>query len=373
VNSLPIIRQENLEAVRRKPGMYIGGTDGRALTRCVLELVRNSLGEHLSGRCNSIKVILHQDGSISVQDDGPGISVVFLPEHCIPFIELVLTTLHCGTLEPSRLRYTVSRGVGAKCVNAVSEWMQVNTTQESAEYRINFTRGRTTESLRKVRETGAPPGTTFRFKPDPEIFPDPVVDRAALAMALEPLAMLHPGLELTLVDERSDAHSSPAVSRFYRLNGIADSLKTISPDGQEFCIQPDPITFHGDRQEIKYAVGFRFLAKLETQLRSFVNSSPAELGGTHVDGFLSGLTTGLNQVAGHRRKFRRGETQIGLHAVVSVWLAEPKFNGATREELINPEARSLIREFTLEAVERWISESQESAERVIDFLDAKRR
>jgi len=178
--------------------------------------------------------------------------------------------------------------------------MQVNTTQESAEYRINFTRGRTTESLRKVRETGAPPGTTFRFK-------------------------------------------------------------------------PDSITFHGDRQEIKYAVGFRFLAKLETQLRSFVNSSPAELGGTHVDGFLSGLTTGLNQVAGHRRKFRRGETQIGLHAVVSVWLAEPKFNGATREELINPEARSLIREFTLEAVERWISESQESAERVIDFLDAKRR
>jgi DNA gyrase subunit B len=217
---------EGLEAVRKKPGMYIGGTDERALHHCVSEVLDNSVDEHLAGHCDRIDVTIHVDGSISVRDNGRGIPVDIHPEYKIPGVEMVLTTLHSGG-KYGQGGYTYSggtHGVGAKCVNAVSEWFEVEVSRGGLLHHMEFERGKTVKKL-EVTGKAKGTGTLITFMPDPEIFKDTTefkVDR--IAQRLRELAFLNSGLEITFLDERQ---ADAKVEKYYFRDGVEEFVKQL--------------------------------------------------------------------------------------------------------------------------------------------------
>src|SRR6184192_2169176 len=236
---------EGLDAVRKKPGMYIGGTDERALHHCVTEVLDNSVDEYLAGFCNRIDVTIHVDGSISIRDNGRGIPVDIHKEYGIPGVELVLTTLHSGG-KYGQGGYTYSggtHGVGAKCVNAVSERFSVEVSRDGQVYHMEFARGKTTKKLEVIGKSKGT-GTLITFKPDPEIFqettefkPDRITQR------LRELAFLNSGLEITFIDERvPDAQQE---SFFYK-DGIEEFVKQLNKSKEP--LHPKPISI---RKETK--------------------------------------------------------------------------------------------------------------------------
>src|SRR5216117_1409669 len=235
---------EGLEAVRKKPGMYIGGTDERALHHCVAEVLDNSVDEFLAGYCDRIDVTIHVDGSISVRDNGRGIPVDLHPEYHIPGVELVLTTLHSGG-KYGQGGYTYSggtHGVGAKCVNAVSEWFEVEVSRDGQVHHMEFERGKTIKKLEVIGKAKGT-GTLITFKPDPEIFkettefkPDRITQR------LRELAFLNSGLEITFTAERvADAK----LESYYYKDGIEEFVKQLSKGKQ--VLHPRTIAFNGRR------------------------------------------------------------------------------------------------------------------------------
>jgi DNA gyrase subunit B len=201
---------EGLEAVRKKPGMYIGGTDERALHHCVSEVLDNSVDEHLAGHCNTIDVTIHLDGSISIRDNGRGIPVDIHPQYGIPGVEMVLTTLHSG-VKYGQGGYKFSggtHGVGAKCVNAVSEWFEVEVSRNGLVHHMTFERGKTIKKLEVIGKAKGT-GTLISFKPDPEIFKETTVLKTeTISRRLRELAFLNSGLKINFLDERP-ANPSP--------------------------------------------------------------------------------------------------------------------------------------------------------------------
>lgn len=361
-----------LEAVRRKPGMYIGGTDQRALNCCVLELIANSIEEHLAGRGSLITVAIHDDGSLSVTDEGGGISVAPHSQHQIPFIELALTTLHVPD-DYLKRKYRVlgNCGVGTKCVNAVSEWMQVNTVWEGREYEIKFALGGIKEPLRQAPEPRLARGTVIRFKPDPDIFKALTFDRNFLAVRLDQLAVLHAGLSVVLEDERPNAAGRPLTSLYHYPNGITDFLK-ITCLGSTWR-QAEPIVIRSEADGMRITLGFQFTETGNVSIQSFVNSSPTSRGGVHVLGFFKGLADALNGLTKPSPEFQPDDLRIDLNAFVAVWLTNPYYGGSTRDELINPEVESAVRELTVRGVEQWAKESCKQAKWLIESLDNVRR
>jgi DNA gyrase subunit B len=351
--------------------MYIGGTDERALNSCVFELIANAIEEHLAGRGSSITVTIHDDGSLSVKDDGGGISVAEDPKSKLPFVELALTTLYARH-DHLKHRYPVLglAGVGAKCVNAVSEWMRVNTVRDGNEYLIAFARGRVTEPLKRIPESRTTRGTSVWFKPDAEIFRNINFDRNFLAVRLDQLAALHPTLEFWLMDERPNRANRPLVSLFQYPNGIADFLKASCSAGSlrgQF-----PIAIDGETRGIKISLGFQFTEDGNTSLLSFVNSSPTQLGGTHVQGFLQGLADAFNEAARPNPSFSVKDVRPGLNAFIGVWLAEPRYGGATKDELINPEVEEVVRELTVAGVKRSAAVSSDGIRWLAESLEEER-
>src|ERR1051325_3176147 len=218
---------EGLEAVRKKPGMYIGGTDERALHHCVSEVLDNSVDEHLAGHCDHIDVTIHVDGSISIRDNGRGIPVDIHPQYKIPGVEMVLTTLHSGG-KYGQGGYKFSggtHGVGAKCVNAVSEWFEVEVSRDGEVHQMEFERGKTVQRLQVIgKATGT--GTLITFKPDPEIFRETTEFKADIvAQRLRELAFLNSGLEIIFTDERSGEGKSET---FFYKNGIEEFVKQLN-------------------------------------------------------------------------------------------------------------------------------------------------
>src|ERR1022692_2971360 len=220
-DSAQLGKLEGLEAVRKKPGMYIGGTDERALHHCVSEVLDNSVDEHLAGHCNRIDVTIHVDGSISIRDNGRGIPVAIHPQYKIPGVEMVLTTLHSGG-KYGQGGYKFSggtHGVGAKCVNAVSEWFEVEVSRNGEVHHMEFERGKTTKKLEVIGKAKGT-GTLITFKPDAEIFRRPPRFRAdIIAQRLRELAFLNSGLEIVFTDERK---STAEPERFFYKNGTEE-------------------------------------------------------------------------------------------------------------------------------------------------------
>jgi DNA gyrase subunit B len=368
----PPLRFEGLEAVRRRPGMYIGGNDQRALHGCVFELVANSIEQHLDGRCSSLTVTIHSDGSLSVQDDGPGISVAADAQHGVSFIELAFTKLNFVPADESRQRRPSVgwTGVGAKCVNAVSEWMQIDTNQGTGTFRILFARGQVSEPLRALPEPEFARGTRIRFKPDHEIFGAATFDRKSLEVMLEPLAVLHPGFSVCLVDERLNDRNRHLVSHYKYPHGVVDFLELQAPLAH--VMKSDILVLEGEAHGVKCLVGFRFVESMSTSLLTFVNDSPTPLGGTHLQGFLEGLTGVLNKTSRSQRPFNSQDVRLGLAAVVAIWLALPRFNGSTKNELANEEVRRVVFELTTKGLEHWVADPGRRIEWVIDFIEEQR-
>ncbi len=357
-----IDKLEGLEAVRKRPGMYIGYTDERGLHHCVYEVLDNSIDEHLAGHCTKIEVTLHVDGSCSIRDNGRGIPVEIHPKWKIPAIELVLTNLHAGG-KFGQGAYKFSgglHGVGAKCVNALSDWFKAEVTRDGKVYFMGFERGKTTQKLTVLGEVKNKKlsGTAISFLPDGTIFTTTVFVFERLAARLRELAFLNSGLEIKLTDERVEG--DPRVSVFLYKNGIEEFVKELAEAKQ--VLHPKPITITGQRKtKVKDKDGndveddvfvecvLQYNDSYSDQLLCFTNSIPNPDGGTHMTGFRSALTRAINQYAKANNLAKEKDPAItgddvreGLICVLSLKHPDPKFESQTKVKLVNPDVDGVV-------------------------------
>jgi DNA gyrase subunit B len=368
---------EGLEAVRKKPGMYIGGTDERALHHCVSEVLDNSVDEHLAGFCNRIDVTIHVDGSISIRDNGRGIPVDIHPQYKIPGVEMVLTTLHSGG-KYGQGGYKFSggtHGVGAKCVNAVSEWFEVEVSREGKVHHMEFERGKTVKKLDVIGKTKQT-GTLITFKPDPEIFKETTEFKSErIAQRLRELAFLNSGLEIVFRDERGASEEE----RFLYKDGVEEFVKQLNKS--KAVINAKPISI---RREAEVAMDDK---KVEIHLEAvmqyndgyndvvfcYTNTVHNPDGGTHLVGFRTALTRSINQYAKSNNLLKEKDPSIsgddvreGLTAVISIKHTDPKFESQTKVKLLSPEVESMVSSATYEALMMFFDANPGVAKKVID-------
>src|ERR1051325_5643176 len=333
-----IDKLEGLEAVRKRPGMYIGDPDERGLHHCVFEVLDNSIDEHLAGFCNHIEVNIHVDGSCSIRDDGRGIPVDNHPKFNIPAVELVLTNLHAGgKFGPGAYKYSGGlHGVCAKCVNALSDWFKVEVSRDGQVYHMAFARGVTTKKLEVIGKTKQR-GTLITFKPDPTIFTITTEFKFdILANRLRELAFLNPGVDIVLTDERVEDQKE----RFFYREGIEEFVKQLGKNKQ--IIHPRPITLSRQKDEVFVDCVMQYNDSYSDQILCFANSIPNPDGGTHLTGFRSALTRVINQYAKQNNLLKEKDPAIsgddvreGLVCVLSVKLPNPRFESKTKVKLVN--------------------------------------
>src|SRR6266513_1417091 len=292
-----IDKLEGLEAVRKRPGMFIGDPDERGLHHLVYEVVDNSIDEHLAGFCTKIEVTIHVDGSISVRDNGRGIPTDIHPKWKMPAVELVLTNLHAGgKFGQGAYKYSGGlHGVGAKCVNALSDWFKVEVSRDGKVYAMGSGRGKTPQQLEVIGEVKNKKmtGTLITFLPDPTIFTITTEFKfERLATRLRELAFLNPGLEITLTDERSDP---PKKETFFYKHGIEEFVKQLGENKQ--VLHPKPVVISRQRDEVFVDVVLQYNDSYNDQILPFANSIPNPDGGTHLTGFRTALTKAVNQYA----------------------------------------------------------------------------
>ncbi|KXU35569.1 DNA gyrase subunit B [Cephaloticoccus primus] len=369
---------KGLEAVRKKPGMYIGGTDERALHHCVSEVLDNSVDEHLAGHCTRIEVNIHVDGSISIRDNGRGIPVDINRESGLPGVELVLTTLHSGG-KYGQGGYKFSggtHGVGAKCVNAVSEWFEVEISREGQLHHMRFERGQTVKPLEvigKARGTG----TYITFKPDPEIFRETTVFVAErISQRLRELAFLNSGLEIVFLDERP-ANAKPET--FFYKNGVEEFVRQLNQG--KTALHPEPIRvtkistepIDDKPAEIHVEVVLQYNDSYNDQVLCYTNTIHNPDGGTHLSGFRSALTRAINQFAKSNNLLKDKDPQItgddvreGLAAVISIKHSDPKFESQTKVKLLSPEVERIVGSASYEGLMKHFEISPPLAKRIIE-------
>jgi DNA gyrase subunit B len=369
---------KGLEAVRKKPGMYIGGTDERALHHCVSEVLDNSVDEHLAGHCKKIEVNIHVDGSISIRDDGRGIPVDINKESGLPGVELVLTTLHSGG-KYGQGGYKFSggtHGVGAKCVNAVSEWFEVEVSRDGQVHHMKFERGKAVKKLEvigKARGTG----TFVTFKPDPEIFKETTVFvTARIAQRLRELAFLNSGLEITFLDERP-VGAKPEI--YLYKDGVSEFVKQLNQG--KTALFPIPVRITKETQlqlddkplEIHCEVVLQYNDTYNDQVLCYTNTIHNPDGGTHLSGFRSALTRAINQFAKTNNLLKDKDPQItgddvreGLAAVISIKHSDPKFESQTKVKLLSPEVESVVGSSTYEGLIKFFEINPPTGKRIVD-------
>ena len=369
---------EGLEAVRKKPGMYIGGTDERALHHCVSEVLDNSVDEHLAGHCSKIEVTIHVDGSISIRDNGRGIPVDIHPQYKIPGVEMVLTTLHSGG-KYGQGGYKFSggtHGVGAKCVNAVSEWFEVEVSRGGQVHHMTFARGKTVKKLEvigKARGTG----TLITFKPDAEIFRETTVfqpDR--ISQRLRELAFLNSGLEIVFTDERP---ATPKVENYYYKDGVEEFVKQINTG--KVPLHPKPVritketssTLDDKPVEVHVEIVLQYNDSYNDLVLCYTNTIHNPDGGTHLSGFRSALTRAINQHAKSNTLLKEKDPQItgddvreGLAAVISIKHSDPKFESQTKVKLLSPEVEGIVSSVSYEGLMFYFDANPGVARRIVE-------
>ena len=368
-----IQKLEGLEGVRKRPDMYIGDTNERGLHHCVFEIVDNSIDEALAGHCSRIGVSIHLDGSCSIEDDGRGIPVDMHEKHKMPALELVLTNLHAGG-KFGKGAYQVSgglHGVGAKCVNAVSEWFKAEVRRDGKVHSMAFERGKTTQKLQTVGDTKRT-GTKITFKPDPEIFSILDFKYDILAKRIRELAFLNPGIEIVLRDENAQKEEA-----FRFENGIAEYVGFLNRS--KTLIHPDPIVFHGTAPavsgdaEVVVDVALQYNDGFNDQIYAYANSIHNIEGGTHLSGFRTALTRVINTYAKANNLVKEKDPSItgddvreGLTAVVSVKVPEPRFEGQTKTKLSNSEVDGIVQKIVGEELKYFFETTPAVAKKVID-------
>ena len=369
---------KGLEAVRKKPGMYIGGTDERALHHCVSEVLDNSVDEHLAGHCDRIEVTIHVDGSISIHDNGRGIPVDINKDSGLPGVELVLTTLHSGG-KYGQGGYKFSggtHGVGAKCVNAVSEWFEVEVSRNEQVYHMEFERGKTVKKLEVIGKSKNT-GTLITFMPDTEIFRETVEFKSdIIAQRLRELAFLNSGLEIVFADERKTA-AEP--EKFYYKNGVEEFVKQLNKSKEP--LHPKPISFRKEMKEklddkdieVHVEVVMQYNDSYNDQVLCYTNTIHNPDGGTHLSGFRSAVTRAINQYAKANEILKEKDPQItgddvreGLTAVISVKHSDPKFESQTKVKLLSPEVERIVGSISYEGLMSYFDANPPIAKRIID-------
>lgn len=369
---------EGLEAVRKKPGMYIGGTDERALHHCVSEVLDNSVDEHLAGFCTRIEVNIHVDGSISIRDNGRGIPVDIHPQYKIPGVEMVLTTLHSGG-KYGQGGYKFSggtHGVGAKCVNAVSEWFEVEVSRGGQVHHMKFERGKTVKKLEVVGKARGT-GTFITFKPDAEIFKETTVFVGSrISQRLRELAFLNSGLEIVFTDERP---AEPKPETYYYKDGVEEFVKQLNQG--KTPLHPKPIRFAKETKlqlddkaaEIHCEVVLQYNDTYNDQVLCYTNTIHNPDGGTHLSGFRSALTRAINQFSKANNLLKDKDPQItgddvreGLAAVISIKHSDPKFESQTKVKLLSPEVESVVGSVTYEGLMQTFEMNTAVAKRIVD-------
>ncbi|MEL7657188.1 MAG: DNA topoisomerase (ATP-hydrolyzing) subunit B [Bacillota bacterium] len=358
---------EGLEAVRKRPGMYIGTTSSRGLHHLVYEVVDNSIDEALAGYCDRVEVIIRTDNSITVVDNGRGIPVDAMPETGIPAVEVVLTVLHAGGKFGGE-GYKVSgglHGVGVSVVNALSEWLEVEIKRDGKIHHQRYERGKAETPLTVIGEAQET-GTKISFKPDDEIFEDLVYSFEVLSHRLRELAFLNKGLLITLADERND------VKKDFKFDGGIISFVEYLNENKD-CLHAPPIYVQGEGQDSHVEIAFQYNDGYAETLYSFVNNINTPEGGTHLSGFKSALTRCINDYGKKMNLIKENEVSLsgddireGLTAVISVKIREPQFEGQTKSKLGNSEVRGFVDSMFAEGLSEYLGENPTVAKRVIE-------
>jgi DNA gyrase subunit B len=374
-NSKPEYKAESiqvlkgLDAVRRRPGMYIGSTSENGLHHLVYEVVDNSIDEALAGHCDTINVTIHADNSITVSDNGRGIPVDMHPTEKKPAVEVALTMLHAGGKFDKR-SYKVSgglHGVGVSVVNALSERLEVVVDRDGNRYRMGFVRGKTVkklEPLGKARGTG----TMIRFKPDPEIFTVLEFHYTTLADRLRQLAFLNRGVTITIKDEREQPAKAET---FFAKGGLVQFVEWLNRNKKP--LHPKPIAFNAVKDNVDVDLALQYEDGYNENTFTFVNNINTHEGGTHLTGFKSALTRTINDVA-KRRDFLKKEDftlsgediREGLTCVLHVKVMEPQFEGQTKTKLGNSEVEGIVKAVVNEHLGSYLEEHPPVARNIIE-------
>ena len=366
---------EGLEAVRMRPGMYIGSTSQRGLHHCVYEIVDNSIDESLAGYCKHIKVTINKDDSVTVEDDGRGIPVAIKPETGKSALEIVHTVLHAGGKFGDG-GYKVSgglHGVGASVVNALSEKMVVEVSREGFVHRQEYMRGEPTGPVEKVRETEKT-GTKSTFWPDPEIFKETtVMDREVISSRLREMAFLNKGLKITFTDAKTEKTED-----FHYEGGIGSYVEFINKNKN--VMFEKPVYMDKTVDGIAVEIAMQYTDAYNESVLSFANNINTHQGGTHLTGFRNAITRVLNDYARKNNllkdsdpNFTGDDVREGLTAIVSVKLGEPQFEGQTKEKLGNTEAQGAVNDVVREKFQEWLEFNPKHAKLIIEkILQAQR-
>lgn len=384
---------EGLDAVRKRPGMYIGDpATERGLHHAVFEVLDNSIDEHLAGHCDNIKISLNADGSLTVEDDGRGIPVDIHEKSGIPAVELVLTRLHAGG-KFGQGAYKFSgglHGVGAKCVNALSDWFKAEIRRDGKVYLIEFERGKTTKQLEVIGELDDPDetGTKISFYPDTTIFTGGIEFNFDYLLArLRELAFLNPGVKIHLVDERGETERS---KDFYYEDGIVEFVRQMGENKE--LTHDQPIVLKGKRmveidddgktlEDECYAdVVLQYTGEYHEHILCFANSIPNGDGGAHLSGFRGALTRAVNTYAKANKLLKDKDPAIsgedareGIMAVISIKHPNPRFSSQTKEKLVNNEVEGVVGSIVYEGMTAYFEENPVLAKKLVEkVLNAAR-
>ena len=361
---------EGLEAVRKRPGMYIGSTGPRGLHHLVYEIVDNSIDEALAGYCNHIEVTIKKDNILEVNDNGRGIPVDIQPKLGIPAVTVVFTVLHAGgKFGGDNSGYKVSgglHGVGASVVNALSEWLEVRVRRDGSEYRQTFKRGVADGPLEKIGPADTT-GTTVRFKADPEMFTETTVyDYDTLLTRLREEAFLNAGVRITLTDERPDPNREEPVlkeSMCYE-GGIRSFVEYLQKKRENEVLHPQVIYLKGQIENAQAEVAMQYSSSYNELILSFANNVHTPDGGTHEEGFKAALTRAINDFGREKGYLKYKDENLsgndvreGLVCVISVKLTEAQFEGQTKAKLGNTEIRTLVSGMVYTKLKEFLEEN----------------
>lgn len=359
---------EGLEAVRKRPAMYIGSTSSRGLHHLVYEVVDNSIDEALAGYCSDIKVIIHKDNSITVIDNGRGIPVDMMKKEKKPAVEVIMTVLHAGGKFGDG-GYKVSgglHGVGVTCVNALSEHMEVEVRRGGKCYGIEFAKGKTSK---KLYEKGAceTTGTTVHFKPDATIFTETEYSYDTLRLRIRELAFLNKGITISLTDERAEDKSET----FHFAGGIIEYVEFMDKDKDK--INPKPIYLEGEKNAVIVEVAMQYCDTYSENIFTYVNNINTEEGGTHLSGFRKALTRTINAYARKTNMLKENEDALsgddvreGLTAVLSLKVQNPQFESQTKIKLGNSEVMPIVDNLVGDTLAEFMEENPQVAKKLVE-------
>jgi DNA gyrase subunit B len=362
---------EGLEAVQKRPAMYVGSTDSRGLHHLVYEVVDNSIDEALAGHCGTIEVVLNDDGSVTVRDDGRGIPVDTHEEYDRPAVEVIMTVLHAGGKFDSK-SYQVSgglHGVGVSVVNALSKWLEVEIKRDGAVWRHRFDHGEPEDDIERVRdmEPDEETGTEIRFWPDGEIFEATEFDYSTLRSRLRELAFLNPGVEIEIRDERTE---DGEVTTFEYQGGIREFVAYLNESRD--TLHDEIIYFEDEKDDIHVEISMQATAGVQGSIHAFANNINTREGGTHLTGFKTALTRVINDYATDNDMLSdldgnlKGEDiREGLTAVISIKHPDPQFEGQTKTKLGNGEVRGIVEGAVHEKLTTYLEENPNTAEVIV--------